>query len=89
MIYLEEITPSDKNMPIILPNDSFGTLKGLEHSVNPQLMRYARETDSLNAHARQENRRRLFAVYPFLQQVNYSSSCTIFILGIGNLNIDF
>lgn len=70
--YLEEITPIDKNMPIIPPNDSFGTLKGLEHSVNPQLMRYARETDSLNAHARQENRRRLFAVYPFLQQVNYS-----------------
>jgi len=67
--YLEEIIPVDKNM---IPNDSFGTLKGLEHSVNPQLMRYARETDSLNSHARQENRRRLFAVYPFLQQVNYS-----------------
>ncbi|XP_026816048.1 dedicator of cytokinesis protein 9 isoform X1 [Rhopalosiphum maidis] len=64
----KEITPSDKNISSIPSNDSFGTLKGLEHSVNPQLMRYARETDSLNAHARQENRRRLFAVYPFLQQ---------------------
>lgn len=52
-------------------NDSFGTLKGLEHSVNPQLMKYARETDPLNAHARQEYRRRLFAVYPFLHQVNH------------------
>lgn len=68
--YLEETTPSDKNISIIPSNDSFGTLKGLEHSVNPQLMRYARETDSLNAHARQECRRRLFAVYSSLHHVS-------------------
>lgn len=58
-------------MSAVPPNDSFGTLKGLEHSVNPQLMRYARETDSFNAHARQDYRRRLFAVYPLLHQVNF------------------
>lgn len=70
MDYLEEISFNNKNTPIILSNDNFGTLKGLEHSVNPQLMRYAGETDSLNAHARQEYRRKLFAVYSYLHQVN-------------------
>lgn len=43
-----------------------GTLKGLEQSMIPQLVRYARETDSSIANARQENRRRLFAVCPYL-----------------------
>lgn len=71
MIYLEEITPNDNNTPIMSTNDRFGTLKGLEQSVNPQLMRYAGETDSLNAHARQEYRRPIFKVYPFLHEVNY------------------
>lgn len=69
--FLEEAAFSENNMFKNLSNDSFGTLKGLEHSVNPQLMKYARETDPLNAHARQECRRRLFAVYPLLHQVNY------------------
>lgn len=68
--HLEDTCLNDKNTPIIPVIDSFGTLKGLEHSVNPQLMKYARETESLNAHARQESRRRLFAAYPFLHQVN-------------------
>lgn len=67
--YLEETTPSDKNSPLVTSSYSFGTLKGLEHSINPQLMKYAKETDALNAHARQKYRRRLFAVYPFLCQV--------------------
>ncbi|XP_039279988.1 dedicator of cytokinesis protein 9 isoform X2 [Nilaparvata lugens] len=44
----------------------YGTLKGLEQSVNPQLMKYARETDNSIALARRDNRRRLFSVYPFM-----------------------
>ncbi|XP_024086053.1 dedicator of cytokinesis protein 9 isoform X2 [Cimex lectularius] len=44
----------------------YGTLRGLEQSVNPQLMKYARETDTSISLARKENRRRLFSVYPFM-----------------------
>lgn len=67
--YLEEIIPNEKKTSILSSVDSYGTLKGLEHSVNPQLLKYARETESLNAHSRQKYRRRLFAVYPNLHQV--------------------
>uniref|UniRef100_A0A182JHE5 Dedicator of cytokinesis protein 9 n=1 Tax=Anopheles atroparvus TaxID=41427 RepID=A0A182JHE5_ANOAO len=38
----------------------YGTLKGLEQSMNPQLNRYARETDQSIAQARRDNRKRLF-----------------------------
>ncbi|XP_055550315.1 dedicator of cytokinesis protein 9 isoform X1 [Wyeomyia smithii] len=38
----------------------YGTLKGLEQSMNPQLMKYGRETDLSIAQARKDNRRRLF-----------------------------
>ncbi|XP_058818406.1 dedicator of cytokinesis protein 9 isoform X4 [Topomyia yanbarensis] len=38
----------------------YGTLKGLEQSMNPQLMKYGRETDMSIAQARKENRRKLF-----------------------------
>lgn len=69
IIFSEEINASDKSAQIIPSSYSFGTLKGLEHSVNPQLMKYSRETDALNTHARQEYRRRLFQVYPYLNQV--------------------
>lgn len=41
----------------------FGTLKGLEQSMNPQLIKYGRETDISIAQARREHRRRLFACY--------------------------
>ncbi|XP_055917510.1 dedicator of cytokinesis protein 9 isoform X2 [Eupeodes corollae] len=41
----------------------FGTLKGLDQSMNPQLIKYGRETDISIAQARRENRRRLFACY--------------------------
>jgi hypothetical protein len=44
----------------------YGTLKGLEQSMNPQLMKYARETDVSISLARKENRRRLFSVYPHM-----------------------
>lgn len=38
----------------------FGTLKGLDLSMNPQLMKYGRETDISIAQARRENRKRIF-----------------------------
>lgn len=41
----------------------FGTLKGLDQSMNPQLMKYGRETDISIAQARRENRRKLFNCY--------------------------
>ncbi|XP_038110959.1 dedicator of cytokinesis protein 9 isoform X3 [Culex quinquefasciatus] len=41
----------------------YGTLKGLEQSMNPQLMKYGRETDMSIGQARKENRRRLFGAY--------------------------
>ncbi|KAJ8916213.1 hypothetical protein NQ315_016352 [Exocentrus adspersus] len=44
----------------------FGTLKGLEQSMNPQLNRYARETDVSIAAARKDNRSRIFELYPSL-----------------------
>lgn len=57
----------DKNTSLIekLPPPSpscntFGTLKGLEQSMNPQLIKYGRETDISIAQSRRENRKRLF-----------------------------
>lgn len=41
----------------------FGTLKGLDQSMNPQLMRYGRETDVSIAQARREHRKRIFHSY--------------------------
>lgn len=38
----------------------FGTLKGLDQSMNPKLMMYGRETDVSIAQARREHRRKLF-----------------------------
>lgn len=47
----------------------FGTLKGLDQSMNPQLMKYGRETDISIAQARRESRRRIFGNFqnPFLR----------------------
>lgn len=45
------------------PAMMFGTLKGLDQSMNPQLIRYGRETDVSIAQARREQRRRLFNLY--------------------------
>lgn len=46
------------------PNQNpFGTLKGLDQSMNPQLMKYGRETDISIAQSRRENRRKLFNCY--------------------------
>lgn len=42
------------------PPPTYGTLKGLEHSMNPLLMRYSRETDMSIAAARNECRYNVF-----------------------------
>ncbi|XP_028129258.2 dedicator of cytokinesis protein 9 [Diabrotica virgifera virgifera] len=60
----ERSTPSP--LPQIQP---CGTLKGLEQSMNPQLMKYARETDHSIASLRKENRHKIFELHP-----NYTSS---------------
>ncbi|CAL1287948.1 unnamed protein product [Larinioides sclopetarius] len=51
----------------------YGTLKGLEHSKNPELAKYARETDYSIALARKENRQNLFAIYPDMQRMIHSA----------------
>uniref|UniRef100_A0A8D9FDQ4 Dedicator of cytokinesis protein 9 n=1 Tax=Cacopsylla melanoneura TaxID=428564 RepID=A0A8D9FDQ4_9HEMI len=63
------VSPPQSPSPII-----YGTLKGLEQSVNPQLMKYARETESSIALARRESRKRLFSIYPFMSHSKGSPS---------------
>ncbi|XP_063975168.1 dedicator of cytokinesis protein 9 isoform X2 [Diachasmimorpha longicaudata] len=41
----------------------YGTLKGLDQSMNPQLIKYSRETDTSILLARREKRKRLFNLY--------------------------
>jgi hypothetical protein len=60
------LSASNTPPPSPQPLQMYGTLKGLEQSMNPQLMKYARETDVSIALARRENRRRLFSVYPHM-----------------------
>lgn len=58
---------TEKSTPPASPQiQPYGTLKGLEQSMNPQLMRYARETDVSIAHSRRENRLKIFNLYPQL-----------------------
>lgn len=54
------------------PSSNYGTLRGLEHSLNPQLIKYAHETDFSIAQARREDRHQLFTCYPNLpvSQIN-------------------
>ncbi|XP_030749591.1 dedicator of cytokinesis protein 9 isoform X3 [Sitophilus oryzae] len=55
----------ERNTPPPSPQtQSFGTLKGLEQSMNPQLMKYAKETDISIALSRKESRHKLFLLYP-------------------------
>lgn len=56
-------TPSPQLQPPAMDPPTFGTLKGLDQSLHPQLMKYGRETDHSIAQARREQRRRLFACY--------------------------
>ncbi|XP_070133933.1 dedicator of cytokinesis protein 9 isoform X4 [Drosophila bipectinata] len=55
--------PSPQLQPPAAEPIIFGTLKGLDQSLHPQLMKYGRETDHSIALARREQRRRLFACY--------------------------
>lgn len=52
---------------------SYGTLRSLEASLNPQLTKYARETEMSISQARRENRNLLFNLCPF-QPVSYCFS---------------
>lgn len=45
----------------------YGTLRSLELTKNPELMKYSRETDYTIAQLRKENRVNVFSVYPDLQ----------------------
>ncbi|KAG1665796.1 Dedicator of cytokinesis protein 9 [Nymphon striatum] len=47
----------------------YGTLKSLEHSKNPDLVKYSRETDYSITQERRENRQNLFQVYPNMPRV--------------------
>ncbi|KAF5283763.1 hypothetical protein FQA39_LY17201 [Lamprigera yunnana] len=67
----------DRNIPQPSPQiQSYGTLKGLEQSMNPQLIKYSRETDISIALLRREKRQKLFHLYPPLCiNLNKSSQC--------------
>jgi dedicator of cytokinesis protein 9/10/11 len=56
----KQILMTEKIPPPSPSSNTFGTLKGLEQSMNPQLIKYGRETDLTIAAARRENRKRLF-----------------------------
>jgi len=58
LFFADRHSPASPVLPL------YGTLKGLDQSMNPQLMKYSRETDVSIALARKENRRRLFSLYP-------------------------
>ncbi|KAI0241477.1 Dedicator of cytokinesis protein 9 [Lamellibrachia satsuma] len=42
--------------------------ESLEHSMNPELQKYARETDNILASRRKEARQKLFSIYPQIQR---------------------
>lgn len=46
---------------------NYGTLKGLDQSLNPQLIKYSRETDTSIAQARREGRKQLFGIMQYYQ----------------------
>ncbi|KOB77262.1 Dedicator of cytokinesis protein 9 [Operophtera brumata] len=58
----DEILDKDADVSLTAepPPPTYGTLKGLEHSMNPLLMRYSRETDMSIAAARNECRYNVF-----------------------------
>lgn len=60
------VPASSTSPPFPQPLQMYGTLKGLEQSMNPQLMKYACETDVSIALARRDNRHRLFSMYPHM-----------------------
>ncbi|XP_049871737.1 dedicator of cytokinesis protein 9 [Pectinophora gossypiella] len=62
----DEVLDKDADMSLTAepPPPTYGTLKGLEHSMNPLLMRYSRETDLSIAAARNDCRTNIFTL-PF------------------------
>ncbi|KAK6623677.1 hypothetical protein RUM43_009529 [Polyplax serrata] len=58
------------------PSQVYGTLKGLDESMNPQLIKYGRETDASIALSRKENRKRLFSIYPYMPHIKVGASNT-------------
>ncbi|XP_013200563.1 dedicator of cytokinesis protein 9 isoform X1 [Amyelois transitella] len=60
----DEVLDKDADVSLTAepPPPTYGTLKGLEHSMNPLLMRYSRETDMSIAAARNECRSNIFSL---------------------------
>ncbi|XP_052757821.1 dedicator of cytokinesis protein 9 isoform X1 [Galleria mellonella] len=60
----DEVLDKDADVSLTAepPPPTYGTLKGLEHSMNPLLMRYSRETDLSIAVARNECRVHIFSM---------------------------
>lgn len=58
----------------VTPQPFYGTLKGLDQSMNPQLNKYSRETDTSIAQARRDNRKHLFGIAKYYLQLNKSPS---------------
>lgn len=59
---LSVVSDGDVSLTAEPPPPTYGTLKGLEHSMNPLLMRYSRETDLSIAAARTECRTNIFSL---------------------------
>ncbi|XP_072180438.1 dedicator of cytokinesis protein 9-like [Diadema setosum] len=57
--YADDLSPTGKPENFML---------SLENSKHPELQKYARETERMNAQKRRENRQKLFYVYPRMQQ---------------------
>lgn len=68
----KQLLLTEKVPPQSPSSNTFGTLKGLEQSMNPQLIKYGRETDISIAQARREGRKRLFGT--IASQFNKSPS---------------
>lgn len=72
------VSPEAENNLVMSPSVpyGYGTLKSLEHSKNPDLVKYARETDYSIAQARKHNRQNLYSIYPDLQKISSSGQVT-------------
>lgn len=70
------VSPEENIIPLPPSPYGYGTLKSLEHSKNPDLVKYARETDYSIAQARKQNRQNLFSIYPDLQKSSSGNQVT-------------
>nr|XP_006823938.1 PREDICTED: dedicator of cytokinesis protein 11-like [Saccoglossus kowalevskii] len=55
--------------PLLSPSKPETLRESLEQSKHPELMKYAKETERLNAIRRKDGRQKLFGIYPTLQTV--------------------